>query len=354
MSHRYRWVQWNRHKLVYDACLMSGVILFLTAFVAGGLVLAPGSAGITELLIRAMGVCALVLLHLVLVIGPMTRLDDRIAPLLYNRRHLGVAMFLLALGHGVLATLYFGGFGTQSPVTAVFVESGAWWPPTLWPFEFFGLMALCILFVMAGTSHDYWLKALTPRIWKAMHMGVYAAYVLLLAHVAFGAFQRNDGWIAPVLLGIGVIAVGGVHGLAAVVQSKRDTQARATLSGLEREEGVWIDAGAIGSIESTRAVKIVLPDGAEVAVFRDGDRVYAVGNSCPHQGGPLSEGQIVGGCITCPWHGYQFRPEDGRSPPPYTEVIETYPVRIVEDRVMVGVRAAPRATPLSVECGGQI
>jgi nitrite reductase/ring-hydroxylating ferredoxin subunit len=30
------------------------------------------------------------------------------------------------------------------------------------------------------------------------------------------------------------------------------------------------------------------------------------------QNGPLGEGRIVDGCITCPWHGYQYRPDTGR------------------------------------------
>jgi hypothetical protein len=46
-------------------------------------------------LIRALGTCALLLLHLILCIGPLCRLNPRFLPLLYNRRHLGVTMFIL-------------------------------------------------------------------------------------------------------------------------------------------------------------------------------------------------------------------------------------------------------------------
>jgi hypothetical protein len=58
------------------------------------------------LLIRALGTCAFLLLHLVLCIGPLARFDRRFLPLLYNRRHLGVATFLVGLFHGALATGY--------------------------------------------------------------------------------------------------------------------------------------------------------------------------------------------------------------------------------------------------------
>ena len=63
--------------------------------------------------------------------------------------------------------------------------------------------------------------------------------------------------------------------------------------------------------------------------------VSAVTNICANQGGPLGEGKVVDGCITCPWHGWQYRPQDGRSPPPFTEKIVTYQVRIVAGRVEV-------------------
>mgnify|MGYP003753304843 CR=1 FL=1 len=46
-------------------------------------------------------------------------------------------------------------------------------------------------------------------------------------------------------------------------------------------------------------------------------------NVCKHQMGPLGEGKIIDGCITCPWHGYQYLPANGQSPPPFTEMVKT-------------------------------
>ena len=45
---------------------------------------------------------------------------------------------------------------------------------------------------------------------------------------------------------------------------------------------------------------------------------------CQHQNGPLGEGKVVDGCVVCPWHGYEYRPETGASPPPFTEKVPTY------------------------------
>jgi nitrite reductase/ring-hydroxylating ferredoxin subunit len=43
-----------------------------------------------------------------------------------------------------------------------------------------------------------------------------------------------------------------------------------------------------------------------IALFRAGDGVYAYPNACPHKGGPVGEGLVVDGIVTCPWHGSQF------------------------------------------------
>jgi nitrite reductase/ring-hydroxylating ferredoxin subunit len=48
-----------------------------------------------------------------------------------------------------------------------------------------------------------------------------------------------------------------------------------------------------------------------VMLLRTGGRLYALADRCSHRGGPLSEGEIADGCVTCPWHGSRFRLEDG-------------------------------------------
>jgi nitrite reductase/ring-hydroxylating ferredoxin subunit/uncharacterized membrane protein len=51
--------------------------------------------------------------------------------------------------------------------------------------------------------------------------------------------------------------------------------------------------------------------GIPVVLLRQGSKVYAIGATCPHQGGPLDEGTYQDGTVTCPWHGSCFRMEDG-------------------------------------------
>ena len=50
-----------------------------------------------------------------------------------------------------------------------------------------------------------------------------------------------------------------------------------------------------------------------VAVFALGGRVHALEDVCPHAGGPLSEGRVEGGTVTCPWHGARFEIATGAS-----------------------------------------
>jgi nitrite reductase/ring-hydroxylating ferredoxin subunit len=65
---------------------------------------------------------------------------------------------------------------------------------------------------------------------------------------------------------------------------------------------------------------------------------------CAHQGGPLYEGKVIDGCLTCPWHGWQYRPGDGCSPPPFQERLITYRIRLKNGRVLVDPRPLPAGT----------
>jgi nitrite reductase (NADH) small subunit len=48
------------------------------------------------------------------------------------------------------------------------------------------------------------------------------------------------------------------------------------------------------------------PKGEEIALFRIGEKIFALENACPHQGGPLAEGEVKGATVTCPWHAWTF------------------------------------------------
>lgn len=60
--------------------------------------------------------------------------------------------------------------------------------------------------------------------------------------------------------------------------------------------------------------RVVFAGGRELAVFRVGERVHVLDNECVHTGGPLGEGEVVDGCVECPWHGWRYDVETGHSP----------------------------------------
>jgi nitrite reductase/ring-hydroxylating ferredoxin subunit len=99
------------------------------------------------------------------------------------------------------------------------------------------------------------------------------------------------------------------------------------------QEG-FADACDFESIPENRA-RVVTLDGERIAIFRHQGTVSALSNVCRHQNGPLGEGKITGGCVTCPWHGYQYRPDTGISPPPYHDKVDVVPAQVIDGRVWV-------------------
>jgi nitrite reductase/ring-hydroxylating ferredoxin subunit/DMSO/TMAO reductase YedYZ heme-binding membrane subunit len=343
VSAAYKAVNWNRQKYIYDATLAGGVLGVLAIFVA--LTLRDPNATLETALIRGLGASALLLLHLILCIGPLARLDRRWLPLLYNRRHLGVSMAALATGHAVFGLIQFHALGDVNPFVSLLTGSGDIRRISTFPFELAGLVALVIILLMATTSHDFWLSVLSPETWKALHMLVYLAYALLLVHVAFGTMQSERSFLLPLALALGATLVFGLH----LVAGRRERPADHT-SPLQASDG-WVEAGPVSTTIEGRA-RMALVGSDKVAIFRHQDQLFCVSNVCRHQNGPLSEGRIVDGCITCPWHGYQYLPHNGQSPPPFTEKVETYNLRIVDGTIFVDPRANPPGTPVTPIAAG--
>lgn len=335
MSVGYQAVGWNRQKRIYDTILAVGVGVYLAVFASVTAWFHPEATAET-LFIRAFGTGAFVLLHVVLAIGPLCRVDRRFLPLLYNRRHLGVTMFLLALMHGGFSLFQFHALGVLDPLVSVLTSDGSFKGATPLPFQVFGAAALVILFFMAATSHDFWLANLTAPKWKTLHMLVYVAYGLLVAHVLFGAAIAPGGeWLGGATV-VGAIGLAGLHLAAARREGRTDTPPH-------RGQLDWVDACAVTDIPEKRA-RIVTVSGERVAIFRYDGKISAVSNVCQHQNGPLGEGRILQGCITCPWHGYQYLPDSGASPPPFKERVPTFAVRIHADRVLIDPTPFPPGT----------
>ena len=335
MSVGYQAVGWSRQKRLYDTVLATGVGSYLAVFagVSGGL---HPEATAETIIIRATATAAFFLLHVILAIGSLCRLDPRFLPLLYNRRHLGVTMFLLALVHGGFSTFQFHALGQLDPLVSVLVSDGSFAQVATMPFQVFGFAALVGFFLMAATSHDFWLANLSAPTWKALHMLVYAAYGLLVAHVAFGAGQTPGGGLMLGATMVGAVGLVTLH----LVAARREAITDVATDSLPPD---WVNACGVAEIPENRA-KVVRCAGERVAIFKYDGKISAVSSVCQHQNGPLGEGRVLDGCITCPWHGYQYQPETGASPAPFTEKVPTFEVAVRAGRVWLNPRPKPAGT----------
>ncbi len=79
-------------------------------------------------------------------------------------------------------------------------------------------------------------------------------------------------------------------------------------------------------------------DGRKIALFNVDGHVYAIDDTCTHRGGPLSEGDVEGHVVTCPWHGAQFDLESGNVlRPPAPRPVAGYRVVVDGDQIKLDV-----------------
>lgn len=338
MSTAYSAVGWNRQKKIYDWLIALFCISYLLLFVSLTLIF-NSEATFETLLIRSTSTLALLLLHIILAIGPLTRLNKKFLPFLYNRRHLGVTMFCFSAVHGIFSFVQFHSLSNANPVVSLLTSNTNFGSFSAFPFQLLGFLALIILLLMAVTSHDFWLHNLSPMVWKSLHMMVYVAYVFIVMHVMLGVIQLEKNPLFVWILFGGTASLITLHLLAARKERKIDTMK------FKMKENGFVYVCEADEIINSRA-KIFCIDEERIAVYRHENKLYAVHNVCKHQGGPLGEGKIIDGCIICPWHGYQYLPQNGQSPPPFKEKVSTYAVKVNNSKVWLNPSAFAEGTEL--------
>jgi nitrite reductase (NADH) small subunit/3-phenylpropionate/trans-cinnamate dioxygenase ferredoxin subunit len=95
-----------------------------------------------------------------------------------------------------------------------------------------------------------------------------------------------------------------------------------------------VTVARVGEIADGEARTVGWP-GKAVAVFRHGDRYFAIDDTCPHMGASLAGGFVENGIVTCPWHYWRFRLGDGAWADNPRIKIGCYPVRVVEGEIQV-------------------
>jgi len=314
--------------------MLGGVIAYLYIFIKFTPAILDHESAINRQVhnARAFGSCAFLMLSVILAIGPLSRIDRRFLPLLYNRRHFGVMTAFVALTHaGYIVDWYFA-FSKSNKYEALLFANTSYGQLQGFPFEVFGVFALTCLLILATTSHDFWMKFLTPRIWKGLHYLIYAAYISVVAHVSFGIIQDQQNQVFPIIFVLSALIVAGLHVWAALHESKSGDPLAVTHKD-------WVKICKVDDMEEGFAKVARLPKGDRVAVFLHEGKLSAISNACAHQNGPLGEGKILHCLVTCPWHGFQYDVTSGRSPAPFTETVPTYNLTVDGHDILVDPNA---------------
>ena len=339
MSVKYIPVQWNRNKWIYDAVMLIGVVAFLYIFLHVTPEVLSHEYPINPQIhnARAFGACAFLMLTVILCIGPLARIDKRFLPLLYNRRHFGVMTTFVALSHASYIINWYFAFSRSDRYEALLFANTSYGQIAGFPFETFGVFALISLLILAATSHDFWMKFLTPPVWKRLHSLVYFAYVAVVAHVSLGILQDQQNHAFTFVFMGGGLLVAGLHAYVAWWQWQGGDKRGAVRDG-------WLSVCNMGEIADGFAKIKVLPNGDRVAVFNQAGKLSAISNACAHQNGPLGEGRILDCLVTCPWHGFQYDVTNGRSPAPFTEMVPTFNLRLRGTDIEVHCEPNPPGT----------
>jgi nitrite reductase/ring-hydroxylating ferredoxin subunit len=69
--------------------------------------------------------------------------------------------------------------------------------------------------------------------------------------------------------------------------------------------GRWVRAIAEGELAENTPTGVEV-EGRKVLLYRTGDALYALDDTCTHAGALLSGGEVSDSCVTCPWHGSRF------------------------------------------------
>lgn len=241
------------------------------------------------------------------------------------------------LGHNLHPVLVAGPIGLWVGATLLDLTSGRSSRPAAQRLVGAGLLAAVPTALSGAADWSELGVAKRPKRVGLVHAA--ANNVTLLVYAASWLARRRGDHArgrALALVGAGGLAVGGylgghlVSAQAVGVNRNADEQ---------RKPRDWTDAAAAADVVEGQPHAVDV-EGQAVVLVRSGGAVSAIGATCGHWGGPLAEGELVDGCLECPWHGSRFRLADGSvARGPATTPQLAYDVRTAGDRLEVRVRA---------------
>jgi nitrite reductase (NADH) small subunit len=100
--------------------------------------------------------------------------------------------------------------------------------------------------------------------------------------------------------------------------------------------GDFVKAGSVSEIPPGTAREVAV-GGKPVALYNVDGTFYATHNICLHRGGPLGQGMLDGCIVMCPWHAWTWDVTTGENASNPILKIETYPVKVEGEDVLVKV-----------------
>ena len=96
----------------------------------------------------------------------------------------------------------------------------------------------------------------------------------------------------------------------------------------------FVKVAKLSELDASPLIEVIV-DGNPYAVCKAQGEIYALNGTCPHQGGPLGQGMLNGTGIMCPWHSWEFDCRTGINDYDPEEKVETYPVKVEGDDVLI-------------------
>ncbi|MBA4783909.1 MAG: nitrite reductase small subunit NirD [Rhizobiales bacterium] len=105
----------------------------------------------------------------------------------------------------------------------------------------------------------------------------------------------------------------------------------------------WLSIGTLSDIP-LRGARCVKHGDLTIAIFRTTDnQIYALEDRCPHRNGPLSQGIVHDGCVTCPLHNWVISLETGKAAGADEGATRTFPVKLDGTIILLGIGLAADA-----------
>lgn len=98
----------------------------------------------------------------------------------------------------------------------------------------------------------------------------------------------------------------------------------------------WVEVAEANELSEESALEVVV-GGRIIAIFRHNGELFALDGMCAHQGGPIAKGMVSDGCVTCPWHGWQYELATGIQTVNRQPLQERFEVRVRGEKLEVKI-----------------